>query len=223
MNTKNTEYLKALRFNWLTKHYDTIVSLTTREALFKKKLIEQSDLIDGDEVLDVGSGTGTLAIMLKQSNPNLMVTGVDGDAKIISLAQKKTNDKNIQISFKQGLSFDLPFSKSAFNSCFSSLFFHHLTDENKLKTFNEIFRVLKNGGQLHVADWGKPKNIFMRLLFYPIQFLDGFETTSSNIKGILPKLMEDSGFIEIKIEQEISTMFGTMTLYSAEKPISPAT
>lgn len=219
MNKKNSEYLKALRFNWLTRHYDTIVSLTTREAFFKKKLIEQSNLMNGDEVLDVGSGTGTLAIMLKKGNPNIMVTGIDGDPEIILLAQKKANDRNIHISFKQGLSFDLPILNCSFTSCFSSLFFHHLSDENKLKTFNEIFRVLKKGGQLHVADWGKPTNNFMRLLFYPIQFLDGFVTTSSNIKGILPKLMEESGFEEIKIEREISTMFGTMALYSASKKV----
>ena len=77
--------------------------------------------------------------------------------------------------------------------------------------------VLKNDGKLHVADWGKPSNFLMRLLFFPIQVLDGFKTTSSNVQGILPLLMEQSGFIEVKIEKEIPTMFGTMTLYSASK------
>ena len=217
METKDKDYIKALRFNWLTKYYDRIVSLTPRETFFKKELIEQSALSDGDIVLDIGSGTGTLAILIKKDNPETQVFGVDGDENILSIARKKAKDKEVQITFKRGLSFDLPFSENHFDCCFSSLFFHHLSDENKLKSIQEIHRVLKNDGKLHVADWGKPSNFLMRLLFFPIQVLDGFKTTSSNVQGILPLLMEQSGFIEVKIEKEIPTMFGTMTLYSASK------
>ena len=105
MKTENTHYIKALRFNWLTKHYDKIVSLTTREKFFKSKLVEQSQLEDGFEVLDVGSGTGTLALLIKSSKLKAIVTGVDGDANIISLAQQKARDQNLEISFKKGFAF----------------------------------------------------------------------------------------------------------------------
>ena len=69
MKAEKTNYIKALRFNWLTKYYDTVVSLTTREKTFKNKLVASANLVDNDRVLDIGSGTGTLVILIKKSNP----------------------------------------------------------------------------------------------------------------------------------------------------------
>ena len=218
MKTNNTHYIKALRFNWLTKYYDAVVSLTTREKIFKKRLIEYANLKNNNRILDIGSGTGTLAILIKESNPNTNVTGLDGDSEIIKIAEKKSTKKKLDISFKQGLSYDLPFQDRQFDHCFSSLFFHHLTTSNKQKTFNESYRVLKNGGQLHIADWGKPTNWLMRILFFIVQLLDGFQTTKGNVDGILPDLMKKAGFVKVNIKEEISTMLGTMTIYRAIKP-----
>ena len=218
MKANNTHYIKALRFNWLTKYYDVVVSLTTREKTFKKRLIEYAHLKNNNRILDIGSGTGTLAILIKGSNPNTNVTGLDGDSGIIKIAKNKSKKKKLEILFKQGLSYDLPFQDRQFDHCFSSLFFHHLTTSNKQKTFNESYRVLKKGGQLHIADWGKPTNWIMRILFYIVQFLDGFKTTKGNVNGILPDLMKKAGFIDVNIKEEISTMLGTMTIYRAIKP-----
>jgi ubiquinone/menaquinone biosynthesis C-methylase UbiE len=220
MKTDNTQYIKALRFNWLTKYYDAIVSFTTREKTFKKKLIKYANLEDNDQVLDIGSGTGTLAILIKIANPNISVSGIDGDPEIIKIAENKSLKNKLKISFKQGLSFDMPFKDMQFDHCFSSLFFHHLTTKNKQKTFNEAYRVLKKGGQLNIADWGKPSNKLMRVLFFIVQLLDGFKTTKGNVDGVLPKLMEQAGFVEINIQDEISTMLGTMTIYSAVRPLN---
>lgn len=220
MNKEKTHYIKALKFNWLTKYYDAIVSLTTREKTFKNNLIQNAKLEQGNEVLDIGSGTGTLAILIKNSNPNSNVTGLDGDLEIIKIAEEKTKKNKLEISFKHGLSYDLPFQDMKFDQCFSSLFFHHLTTSNKQKTFNEVYRVLKNGGQLHIADWGKPSNRLMRFLFFIVQLLDGFQTTKGNVDGILPELMKQAGFVKVKIQDEISTMLGTMTIYRAVKPIN---
>jgi len=82
----------------------------------------------------------------------------------------------------------------------------------------EIHRILKPGGQLHVADWGKPTGMIMRSLFYFIQILDGFSTTSDNVKGLLPQIIRQCGFDSVEICNNLPTIFGTMTLYSAIKP-----
>lgn len=220
MTAEKTNYIKALRFNWLTKYYDTVVSLTTREKTFKTKLVESANLVDKDKVLDIGSGTGTLAILIKKSKPMTDVTGIDGDLEIIKIAEEKAIKSNLNIQFKRGLSYDLPFKDMQFDHCFSSLFFHHLTTENKQKSFDEAFRVLKNGGQLNIADWGKPSNKLMRILFFIVQLLDGFKTTKLNVDGLLPDLMKQAGFVHVNIIAEFSTMLGTMTIYSGQKPIS---
>lgn len=218
MSIEDNTYIPALRFDWLTGIYDPVVALTTRERTFKSRLIKLAGIHDEFEVLDIGCGTGTLGIWIKEFVPNSKVTCLDGDAKILSIAKSKAKKSRVEITFDQGLSFDMPYQDSKFDRVLSSLFFHHLTTINKERTLEDIFRVLRPGGELHIADWGKPGNVVMRLLYYQIQFLDGFQTTEDNVRGLLPELMESAGYQKISINDEVSTMFGTMTLYSAKKP-----
>ncbi len=218
MTDRSTSYVHALRYGWLTSFYDPIVRLTTRERIFKQQLIAQANIVDSHTILDIGCGTGTLAIWIKRRVKHANVSGIDGDKNILSIAEQKAQKEHAEIQFDLGLSYELPYPDDTFDRSLSSLFFHHLTLPKKEKTFAEIFRVLKGGGELHVADWGKPGNVVMRLLYYQIQFLDGFQTTEDNVRGLLPELMESAGYQKISINDEVSTMFGTMTLYSAKKP-----
>ena len=217
MSKNSNNYLPALRFNWLSQVYDPIVALSCREKLFKQKLVEQANFSVGDKVIDIGSGTGTLAMLIKRSKNKLSVTGIDADSKIITIAKKKAQSLNLEIEYLKGMSFDLPFNDNQFDRCVSSLFFHHLTLQNKERTFLEAYRSLKPGGEIHIADWGKPSNPLMRALFYVVQLLDGFETTAENVNGALPSLMEKAGFKGVSITKEIPTPLGTITLYSGKK------
>lgn len=79
----------------------------------------------------------------------------------------------------------------------SSLFFHHLTKAQKIETLKEIFRVLKLGGRLHIADWGKTSSFVQQVLFIVVQLLDRFETTQDSVENALPKLIKDSGVTHI--------------------------
>lgn len=215
--SKDSEYVSALRFNWLTRYYDVIVGSTTRERTFKKALIEQSMIEAGHNVLDLACGTGTLAIWVKQRHPSAFVTGIDGDRNILSMSREKAQKKDVQVEFEQAMSNSLPYPNGHFDRVISSLFFHHLSWENKQRTAKELFRVLKPGAEFHIADWGYPANKLMRGLFYAIQVLDGFENTSDNVRGRLLELFEQAGFSEVKQRKTFSTMFGTMALYSGTK------
>ncbi len=79
-------------------------------------------------------------------------------------------------------------------------------------------RVLKNGGQIHIADWGPPSNRLMRVLFYSVQLLDGFVTTADNVNGRLPLILQEGGFDNVDICENITTILGTLSLYKATKP-----
>ena len=116
------------------------------------------------------------------------------------------------------MSFDLPYPTAHFDRVVSSLFFHHLSWENKEKTAKELLRVLKPGGELHIADWGPASNFTMRGLFLFVQVLDGFKSTQDNVAGRLVQLFKQTGFADVKQRQTFSTVFGTMALYSAMKP-----
>ena len=211
-------YVPALGFHWLTPYYDAVVGATTRERTFKNALIEQAGFCPGHRVLDLACGTGTLAIWIKQQYPDVDVIGVDGDVAVLTRAIHKAERAGVKLKFDHALSFDLPFSDNYFDRVVSSLFFHHLAWEDKERTAAELFRVLKPGAELHIADWGKAANILMRGLFYFIQLLDGFRTTQDNVEGRLIELFEQAGFENVTSTRSFSTIFGTMTLYKAVRP-----
>ena len=218
MSTPRTDYVPALGYRVLTRLYDPVVALTTREHRFKRALIAQAALQPGQQVLDLACGTGTLAIWMKQAQPALRVSGVDGDLEILGIARAKAVREGADIQWHHGLSTGLPFAADSFDRVTSSLFFHHLQPAAKRASFAEARRVLRAGGELHVADWGAPHNPLMRVAFLLIRLLDGFSNTADNAAGRLPALMREAGFAEVQLREQFATVFGTMTLYSARKP-----
>jgi SAM-dependent methyltransferase len=211
-------FVPALGRAWLTPYYDVVVRTTTRERRFKRALIAQAGLAPGHRVLDLAAGTGTLAIWMKQHQPSLEIAAVDGDPAILAIASRKAAAANADVQWVDALSTELPFPSAHFDRVVSSLFFHHLTWEDKVRTAREVLRVLKPGGELHVADWGRPTGPLMRGLFVSIQLLDGYESTSDNLAGKLVTLFEEAGFVDVCQRQAFDTIFGTMALYAAVRP-----
>lgn len=217
MKTKEKEkYIPALSFDFLTPFYDTAVKWTTRETVFKEKLVGQIEIVPNGRLLDLACGTATLTISLKGKFPQAEIYGLDGDAKILGIARRKAAASGAEINFTEAFSTALPYPDEHFDAIVSSLFFHHLTPENKLKTLAEIRRVLKSSGTLHVADWGRPANLLMRFASTPVQWLDG-ATTKDSYQGKLPELMAEAEFADIIETADYSTVFGTLRLHRASK------
>jgi SAM-dependent methyltransferase len=155
--------------------------------------------------------------MIKEAYPATIVRGLDIDPEILKIAEKKAALKGVEIGFDQGESFALPYPSASFDRVFSSLFFHHLTRENKLKTLREILRSLKSDGELHIADWGLPANFLMKIASGAVIKLDGAETTADNFTGFLPELISQSGFESPEETVFFNTVFGTIRLIRARK------
>ena len=100
-----------------------------REQTFKRQLILQANIRTGQRILDLGCGTATLTIMLKQVHPEAEVIGLDGDEKALSIARKKVTGADLNIEFKKVMSFETDFPDQSFNIVISSLLFHHLSSE----------------------------------------------------------------------------------------------
>jgi ubiquinone/menaquinone biosynthesis C-methylase UbiE len=214
---KQQSYIPALAYRSLTGLYDPLVRITTRERRFKAVLLQQARLRAGQQVLDLACGTATLTIAAKRMQPRADITGVDGDPDILARARIKAAKAGAELKFDESLSQHLPYADSSFDVVLSSLFFHHLDRENKLATLSEVWRVLKPGAELHIADWGKAANPLMRVLFLIVQMLDGFATTTDNVAGRLPEFLRASGFKEVEETQRFSTVLGTLALYRAKR------
>ncbi len=216
---KKKAYIPALKYHWLTRFYDPLMEWGMREKKMKMKLIHQASLQPGERVMDLACGTGTLALLLQQSQPGVQVIGVDADPEILAIAKEKVKERPVDsILFEEGFSDQLSFSSNLFHHVFTSLFIHHLTLEKKKETFEEVRRVLKSGDQFHLLDFEKPQNGWMRAVFLPVQFLDGFETTSPHVKGIIRVLLKETGFAAIEETGQFVTIVGTIRIYKSFKP-----
>src|SRR4051794_33743129 len=196
---RRQRFVPALRFAAFTRVYDPVVAITSRETAFKRRLLEHARIKDGESVLDLACGTGTLAIEIKKDHPKAKVAGIDGDRAILARARAKAREAGVKIDFQRGLSSELPYEARSFDAVVCTLFFHHLTDEAKADTAEEIKRVLRLGGRVLIADWGRPQDPLMRMMFLKIQILDGFANTASNVAGRLPEFLRDAGFKRVSV------------------------
>jgi ubiquinone/menaquinone biosynthesis C-methylase UbiE len=139
----------------------------------------------GQQILDFGTGTASLAIRLKQRHPMPEVVGVDVDPEVLAIAQQKVEKAGVYLELAQYNGETLPYPDATFDRVVTCFVLHHLDPAQKRRSLRELRRVLKPSGSLHVADWGKPSNRRMRLAFYLVQLLDGFKTTRENVQGRL--------------------------------------
>jgi ubiquinone/menaquinone biosynthesis C-methylase UbiE len=213
-------YIPALRFQWLTPLYDPLLKWVMREETFKRKLTQQANIQPGMKVLDLGCGTGTLTLMLKNSCPEAEITGMDGDAQVLDIARQKTRGANIQ--WDEGLASSLPYPDSTFDRVVTSLVIHHLATDDKRRAFKEIYRVLRSpdpvsgkpNGELHVLDFGAPRSLLTRFI---VTYMRRLEETADNFDGLIPRFVTEAGFGEVKEAQHFVTIFGPLSLWRAVK------
>jgi SAM-dependent methyltransferase len=209
--------IPALSYRVLTRLYDPLMRTLLREATWKRQLMGAAALQTGEQVLDLGCGTGTLTLMLKQQYPQTTIIGLDADPEALSIAQKKRASSGLDVALDQGVAIALPYADASFDCVLSSLLFHHLSREQTIQTAREVVRVLKPAGRFLVADWGKAETLWMRLAFLPVQLLDGFTTTQKNVEGNLPSLFVDADLVQVEQVQSFPTLFGSLSIAQARR------
>jgi ubiquinone/menaquinone biosynthesis C-methylase UbiE len=212
------DYLPALRFPALTRFFDPLVHFVMREERFKRTLVERASPRPGQRVLDLGCGTGTLALMVKGREPEAEVVGLDADPDILEIAASKAASAGAEIKLDRGLSTELPYEDGSFDLILSTLFFHHLAGDDKRRTAREAARVLRPGGELLVVDYGRPSDPLMRAAIGTVRLFDGIEPTRDNVAGRLPAIFAEAGFDGTTESDRFRTVFGSLSLYRSRRP-----
>jgi ubiquinone/menaquinone biosynthesis C-methylase UbiE len=126
-----------------------------REGAFRDKVLDLAHIKAGESVLDVGCGTGTLAIAAKRRVGRTgEVYGIDASPEMIARASKKARKAGLDVVFKNDAIEALPFPEAQFDAVLSTLMFHHLPRKLREQGIREIRRVLKPGGRALVVDFG---------------------------------------------------------------------
>jgi ubiquinone/menaquinone biosynthesis C-methylase UbiE len=138
--------------------YDWLVWFFTfgRERIFRDRMLSLARLEPGESVLDVGCGTGTLAIAAKrQVGPTGAVHGIDASPAMIARATRKAQKTGLDVFFKTALAEALPFPDEHFDAVVSTLMLHHLPRNARQPWAREIRRVLKPRGRVLAVDFAR--------------------------------------------------------------------
>ena len=194
--------------------YDPLVKLLGRNEQTRGELVRRAHIGPGQQVLDLGCGTGSLSVLIQQRHPEAKLTGLDPDPKALARATAKAARAGLTIRFEQGFGDALPFADASLDRVLSSLVLHHLTREEKLAAFRDVRRVLRPGGELHVLDFGPPQGRLDRVLTHIIH---RGEAMNDNLGGQLPALMQEAGLVEVRESSSVRTAFGRLTILEAKR------
>jgi ubiquinone/menaquinone biosynthesis C-methylase UbiE len=141
--------------------YDMLLWLLTfgRERRFRRKLLAFADLQPGQSVLDVGCGTGALAIAAKEVvGAAGLVAGVDASPQMIDRARLKAARAGLSIDFREASADALPFADASLDAVLSTVMLHHLPRAVRATAVSEMRRVLKPGGRTLLIDFAGTRN-----------------------------------------------------------------
>ena len=212
-----TTYLPGLGHDRLLPLYDPLQKVLG-VASAHRPLVDQAEIRPGHRVLEIGCGTGNLAILIKRLHPGTQVVGLDPDPKALARARRKAEREALSVQLDLGFAEELPYPDGSFDRVFSAFMFHHLEADGKVKTLREVRRVLKPGGSLHLLDLGGAKmrsdGVMARLQHRSDRLRDNFGVR-------IPTLMRETGFMDpMEVAHRVTIFIGRVTYYRAIAPRS---
>ncbi len=213
MSHTQRSYIPAAGWDLLLPLYDPLNRLLGVPALHDE-LIGEARLEPGQRVLDVGCGTGSLAVRIRSQLPGVEVIGLDPDPKALAIARRKAARAGVEVRFEEGYGDALPFADACFDRVTSSLMLHHLELATRNAMLREVLRVLRPGGSLHLLDFGwsgeRSEGLLARLLH-------SAEHLRENSDARVAALIGAAGFEAVERVAERRTLLGRVAFHRGRK------
>ena len=166
-----------------------------RDQQLRESIVSLAAVRPGEKVLDLGCGTGKLAMTFKQSSDSsVTVHGIDAAPEMVARAKSQAAKKGLDIDFRHGLAESVDLPDESLDVVVSSFVVHHLTADLQTKAFAECYRLLKPGGRLLVIEFEPPRKILTRFLLRPLL---GGGMLAIDTGKIAPQL-QAAGFVSVE-------------------------
>lgn len=200
------------------RFYDAVAALV-RERLWRALVVGHVAPAPGGTVVDVGCGTGSLALLLAHVQPQARIVGVDPDPDILAVARRKAADAGVALDWRVGMGDTLEevVGAGSVDAVVSTLVLHQCPMAMKRAMLAAMHAVLAPEGRLVIADYGWQRTRAMRLAFRVVQLADGRDSTQPNADGVLPGLMSEAGFCEVREVEVVPTITGSISIYVARR------
>lgn len=207
------DYLPAAGRDAFLPFYDLFTALLGA-ATVHRGLIDQAALAGGQRVLEIGCGTGNLALRVKRTHPDVEVVGSDPDPLALTRATRKARGLD-GVRFERGYAQRLPYPDASFDRVFSALMLHHLDHDTRVAAAAEVARVLRPGGSLHLADMaGGPHGLHG---FLARRMARSGHLTDNQGDGI-PRLLTAAGLDCTEVSSSRHAVMGRVGYYRASRP-----
>lgn len=159
----------------------------------RQRTLTLASLHPGEQVLDVGCGTGTLAMEAQRHVGSAgYVIGIDPGEEQIARARAKATRHHAPVEFQIGVIEQLPFPDQTFDVVLSTLMMHHLPVGLKRQGLTEVARVLRPGGRLIIADFTRKQE--------RAGLAARFHAGGSGLHALVT-LVSDAGFSQVEMEE----------------------
>jgi ubiquinone/menaquinone biosynthesis C-methylase UbiE len=206
-------FIPAAGWDLLLPFYDPLNRLLGVAALHDE-LIAEAGLEAGQRVLDVGCGTGSLAVRIRAQMPRVDVVGLDPDPRALAIARRKAERARVEVRFEEGYGDALPFEDGCFDRVTSSLMLHHLELATRRGMLRDALRVLRPGGSLHLLDFGWSEERSDGLL---ARLLHSAEHLRENSDARVAELISEAGFEAVERVAARRLLVGRVAFHRGRK------
>lgn len=207
-------FIPAAGRDWRLPFYDLLAKALGADQ-GRRRLVEGSVAGPSARLLEIGCGTGSLLVLLKEAHPGAEVVGLDPDANALARARRKAERASVTMRFDQGFADTLPYDDASFDRVFSSLMFHHLSLREREESLREVRRVLRPGGRLHLLDFAGPSCAAEGRIARRIHSSDQLK---DNDEEVILRQLSAAGLTDAVVSGRFAARFAHMVTYEAAAP-----